>query len=227
MKYKLIVTASGSGKRIGTEVPKQFLLINKKPIIFYTIEQFYKYSPDIEIIITLNENYISYWNNLIKEYNFNIKHRIVKGGITRYDSVKNAIKTINESCLVAVHDAVRPFVSINTISRCFAVAEKKGNAVPYIEISDSIRHIDKGANSSVERSKFVKIQTPQIFNINLIKKAYSNNNCIECTDDASLVESINEKIHLVKGNIENFKITTQYDLKISELYTYSYKKINV
>ncbi len=221
MKYKLIVTASGSGKRIGTEVPKQFLLINKKPIIFYTIEQFYKYSPDIEIIITLNENYISYWNNLINEYNFNIKHRIVKGGITRYDSVKNAIKTINESCLVAVHDAVRPFVSINTISRCFAVAEKKGNAVPYIEISDSIRHIDKGANSSVERSKFVKIQTPQIFNINLIKKAYSNNNCIECTDDASLVESINEKIHLVKGNIENFKITTQYDLKISELYTYT------
>ena len=219
MKKKVIVTASGSGSRTNTKTPKQFLIINKKPVLFYTIEQFYKYSPEIEIILTLNESYISYWNNLVNDYNLNIKHRIVKGGKTRHDSVKNAINTIDESCLVAVHDAVRPFVSIDTISRCFAVAEEKGNAVPYIEISDSVRHINVNTNSSVDRSEFVKIQTPQIFNIDLIKKAYSNPKSVEYTDDASVVEGINEEIHLVKGNIENFKITTDFDLILSRLYT--------
>jgi len=226
MKIKVIVTASGSGERVRAGVPKQFLRVNKKPVLFYTIEQFYRYSPEIEIILTLNENYITYWNNLVEEYNFKIKHRIVKGGGTRYDSVKNAINTVNETCLVAVHDAVRPFVSIDTISRCFAVAEEKGNAVPYVDVNDSIRQIDGSTNSSVDRSKLVKIQTPQVFNIDLIKRAYSNPNIIEYTDDASVVESINEKIYLVKGNVENFKITTRHDLEISELYMAGYNKID-
>ncbi len=218
MKKKVVITASGSGVRMNESIPKQFLIVNKKPVLFYTIEQFYKYLPEIEIILTLNKDYINYWKTLLSEYRFNINHRIVIGGKTRYDSVKNAINTINEDCLVAVHDAVRPFVSVDTISRCFAVAEEKGNAVPYVAINDSIRQIDVDTNYSVNRNKFVKIQTPQIFNLDLIKKAYSNTNNSEYTDDASVLESINEKINLVKGNVENFKITTSFDLILSEIY---------
>lgn len=224
---KVIVTASGSGERMGGGIPKQFLIINNKPVLFYTIEQFYKYSSEIEIILTLNENYISYWNDLVTKYNFKFKHRVVVGGSTRFESVKNAINTIEEKGLVAIHDAVRPFVSIDTIKRCFDVAEKKGNAVPYVEMTDSIRRIDNDTNISVNRRNYVKVQTPQVFDIDLIKKAYQDAGNAEYTDDASVLENINQQIFLIKGNIENFKITTKYDLKLSEFYLNDLNKIEV
>ena len=216
MRKKVIVTASGSGSRMSSNTPKQFLIINKKPVLFYTIEQFYKYSSDIEIILTLNNDYVDYWKRLINEYNFTINHRIIIGGETRYNSVKNAINSINENCLIAIHDAVRPFVSLNTISECFNLAEKKGNAVPFSKIPDSIRKIDNTNNKSVNRSNFVKIQTPQVFKFYILKKAYNSVNGNSFTDDASIVENIGEKINLFEGNQENFKITTPFDLKIAK-----------
>jgi len=218
MKKVVVVTASGSGLRVGSCIPKQFLIIKEKPLLFYTLEQFCKYLSEIEIILTLNENYISYWNDLIKKYNFKIKHKVVVGGSSRFESVKKAINTIEGEGLVAIHDAVRPFVSVGTIKRCFTVAETKGNAVPFVEMNDSVRKIEKGINYSVDRREYIRIQTPQVFDIDLIKKAYLNSGNDEYTDDASVLENINEKIFLVKGNIENIKITTKYDLKISEFY---------
>ena len=201
---------------MGANIPKQFLIINEKPVLFYTIEQFYKFSSEIEIIITLNDKDLEYWQNLIVKYNFSIKHRIVKGGNTRFESVKNAINTIDTPCIVAIHDAVRPFVSVDTISRCFAVAEEKGNAVPFVKITDSIRYVNGIENNSVDRDSFVKIQTPQVFKSKIIKKAYDSE-VDTYTDDASVVEAIGEKINLIEGNIENIKITTPFDFKISEL----------
>lgn len=217
MRKVVVITASGSGVRMQNPIPKQFLIIKNKPVLFYTIEQFYKYSPEIEIIITLNKDFVEYWSDLITEYKFTIKHRIVIGGRTRYQSVKNAVNTVNENCLIAVHDAVRPFVSVDTIANCYEIAEKYGNAVPYTKITDSIRKIDNSENYTVDRENYVRIQTPQVFKSEILKNAYSLELGTIYTDDSSIVERLGEKINLVEGDIENFKITTAYDLKISEL----------
>ena len=217
MRKVVVITASGSGVRMQNIIPKQFLIIKNKPVLFYTIEQFYKYSPEIEIIITLNKDFVEYWSDLITEYKFTIKHRIVIGGRTRYQSVKNAVNTVNENCLIAVHDAVRPFVSVDTIANCYEIAEKYGNAVPYTKITDSIRKIDNSENYTVDRENYVRIQTPQVFKSEILKNAYSLELGTIYTDDSSIVERLGEKINLVEGDIENFKITTAYDLKISEL----------
>lgn len=216
MNKIVIITASGSGLRANTEMPKQFVIINKKPVLFYTIEQFYKYSSDIEIIITLNNEYVEYWNSLVKKYKLNIKHTIVIGGGTRYHSVKNAINTIDKNSLVAIHDAVRPFIDKKTIERCFIDAEKHGNSVPFTNISDSIRKISENTNTSVDRSKYISIQTPQIFNSNEIITAYSKEYKNTFTDDASVFENNNNIIHLTEGNNKNIKITTAFDIKLAE-----------
>jgi len=225
MKKKVIITASGLGVRLGTEIPKQFLLINNKPILFYTIEQFYNYSKNIEIILTLNKNYIDYWKKLVEKYNFNIKHKIVIGGETRFESVKNAINTINDTnCLVAIHDAVRPFVNITTITNCFNTAKEKGNAIPFINITDSVRVLKNNISKSVNRDNYILVQTPQIFNIEILKKAYIQNNNTTFTDDAGIIESFNEKLNLVKGEPNNFKITTKYDLELAKYQILSKNK---
>ncbi len=211
----VIIVAGGSGKRMESDVPKQFLLLDNKPILFYSLETFHTFNPEIQIILVLPESNIDFWESLCKEFNFEIKHEIVKGGRTRFDSVKNGLGKIHGG-LIAIHDGARPLISKENISALFMDAEQYGNAVPSIPINDSVRIFLEDENEIMDRSTLCIIQTPQIFNAKDLKKAYLQNYDEHFTDDASVVETFGIKIHLSKGNPKNIKITQAIDLKIAE-----------
>lgn len=215
MKRFAIIVAGGSGTRMGSEIPKQFLLLNSKPILMHTIEKFY--NSNSQIILVLNLDYHDYWIKLCKEHNFTIPHQLVKGGRNRFDSVKNGLGFITEDSLVAIHDAVRPLIKTNTIHHAFEIAEEKGNAILAVPSKDSLRRMVDGNNYSLTRSEYYLIQTPQIFKSSTLKKAYDVEFRNEFTDDASVVERIGEKINLVEGDYSNIKITVKEDLKIAEV----------
>ncbi|MCF6366849.1 MAG: 2-C-methyl-D-erythritol 4-phosphate cytidylyltransferase [Bacteroidales bacterium] len=215
MKY-VIITAGGTGKRMETELPKQFLEISGKPILMHTISRFFNYDNNLHIILSLPEKYLDFWKELCEKYSFNIPHNSVKGGKTRFHSIKNALKEVAEDGFVAVHDGVRPLVSNETIKRSFLTAEKYGNAVASQKIVFSLRKKERKKTITVNRDLYFEIQTPQIFKVGILKKAYKQNYQDIFTDDASVVEAYGEEIFLTKGNRENIKITTPADLKIAE-----------
>ena len=216
MKRYAIIVAGGSGQRMETSVPKQFLRIHDEIILMKSIRNFYDYDNEMEIIVALPKDQIPYWITLCKKHHFVIKHEIVEGGSTRFHSVKNALKRIGNDGVVAIHDGVRPLVSQSTIDNVFEIASINDNAVPYIDSYDSIRKIENENNFPVDRNKYKLIQTPQAFNCRLLLNAYNQNWEESFTDDASVVEKLNVKINLVPGNRENIKITTQVDLIIAE-----------
>ncbi|MBW6484154.1 MAG: 2-C-methyl-D-erythritol 4-phosphate cytidylyltransferase [Vicingaceae bacterium] len=217
-KYAIIV-AGGKGERMGNHIPKQFLKLNGKPILMHTIEKFHSTFPELKIILALPENQFDFWEELCYKFGFtNIPHEIVAGGKTRFHSVQNALKLVNENGIVAVHDGVRPLVSQHTIINCFKTALQLGNAVPVVDVVDSLRYVNKAENKAVKRACYKIVQTPQCFQTALIKKAYQQDFIEEFTDDASVVEAIGIKIHLVTGNKENIKITSPEDLVIAEDY---------
>lgn len=219
-KYVIIV-AGGKGERMGANTPKQFLELNGKPILMHTLEKFRETDPLIEIILALPENQIDFWNGLFHEYKVSKpRHRIVKGGETRFHSVQNALKLVKKGALVAIHDGVRPLVSSETIERCFAEAEEKGSAIPVIEVVDSLRHYSKQekTNKAVSRSCYKIVQTPQCFKSETILKAYEQDFDKLFTDDATVLEKLGEPINLVKGNRFNIKITTPEDILIAEAF---------
>jgi len=213
--YALIV-AGGSGKRMGTEIPKQFLELAGKPVLMRTIERFSTFDPSIRIILIIPEDQPGYWEELKKKYSFSVPHMVVAGGPARFDSVKNGLEMIDEKGLVAIHDGVRPLVSTDTIKRCFEAAQKFGNAVPVICPADSVRMITEQGNMPVNRQYLRIIQTPQVFDSRLIKKAYLQEYSPDFTDDATILEKTGETIHLVEGNRENLKITNPGDIEIAE-----------
>jgi 2-C-methyl-D-erythritol 4-phosphate cytidylyltransferase len=215
MQLYVVIVAGGSGKRMGVEIPKQFLELAGKPVLMHTIERFKAFNDAIEIITVLPENQLRFWIDLQKKHSFSILHTLVKGGSTRYHSVRNGLKFVNNPGLVAIHDGVRPFVSIDTIKRCFETAEKLGNAIPSICPTESLRIVTEGGSHPVNRFHVKQIQTPQVFNAGLIKKAYLQNYCQDFTDDATVLEKTGEKINLIEGNRENIKITNPEDLLIS------------
>ncbi|NOQ25929.1 MAG: 2-C-methyl-D-erythritol 4-phosphate cytidylyltransferase [Bacteroidales bacterium] len=217
MKRFVIIVAGGSGQRMKSSVPKQFLAINNEIILMMSINSFYRFDNSIDIIVALPEDQISTWKELCVKHNFIVKHSIVAGGQTRYHSVKNALVKINTEGIVAIHDGVRPLVSHKTIEQVFEKATLSGNAVPYIDLVDSIRYVDSDVNRPVDREKYKLIQTPQGFKSSLIKKAYEQPWEESFTDDASVVEKFGDKINLIAGNRENIKITSQVDLKIAEV----------
>jgi len=197
-------------------VPKQFIELSGKPIIMHTIEAFYKVLPESEIIVVLPEAYFNFWEQLIKKYRFNISHILQKGGDTRFESVKNALFLIKEEGLVAVHDAVRPFVSKGVIEMAFKTAQKLGIAIPVVSVKDSIRIVTKTENRTQKREEVQAVQTPQCFKTGILLEAYSQNYNMMFTDDASVVEAMGFKINLIDGNDENIKITTPIDLLVAE-----------
>ncbi|MEE4198423.1 MAG: 2-C-methyl-D-erythritol 4-phosphate cytidylyltransferase [Bacteroidales bacterium] len=215
VKNFVIIVAGGAGERMGSAVPKQFMELNGTPILMRSIGAFCRYNPALEIIVALPQNQIDFWHQLCLKHTFNLKHQVVAGGETRYHSVKNALKKIGEEGVVAIHDAVRPLVSRDTIQRVFRAAEEKGNAVPFIDLVDSLRYVTPGKNSPVDRTQYKLIQTPQAFDCQRIKKAYEQPFDPLFTDDASVAEKAGYKIHLVEGNRENIKITTPVDLEIA------------
>lgn len=216
MKRFAVIVAGGSGQRMESSIPKQFLAIKNEIVLMKSIKAFYDYDPSIELIVALPGNQITFWRALCEEHNFKINHTIVEGGQTRYHSVKNAIDKINGDGIVAIHDGVRPLVSQTTIDQVFEIASINGNAIPYIDLEDSIRFVDSENNNPVDRNKYKLIQTPQTFDCRLIRKAYEQSWDESFTDDASVVEKLGTKINLVPGNKENIKITTQIDLLIAE-----------
>lgn len=215
MNETIIITAGGIGTRMGAEIPKQFIVWNEKPILMHTIEKFYHYNNAIQIIVVLPKNHINSWNDLVKKYNFLIKHEIIHGGEERFYSIKNGL-SLAKGNIIGVHDAVRPFVSIDVIKNCFANALKFGSAVPVISINESIRRVEESFSVAVDRNLFKIVQTPQCFSTQIIVEAYKQEFNDLFTDDASVVEKLGHKISLVEGNKENIKITTPFDLKIAQ-----------
>jgi 2-C-methyl-D-erythritol 4-phosphate cytidylyltransferase len=215
MELYVVIVAGGSGKRMGAEIPKQFLELAGRPVLMHTIERFKSFNNAIEIITVLPENQLRHWIELQKKYDFTASQTLVKGGSTRFFSVRNGLAFVNIPGLVAIHDGVRPFVSIDTIKRCFETAEKLGNAVPSISPTESLRILTDKGSSPVNRLHVKQIQTPQVFRTELIKKAYLQEYSPEFTDDATVLEKTGEKINLIDGNRENIKITNPEDLLIS------------
>jgi 2-C-methyl-D-erythritol 4-phosphate cytidylyltransferase len=217
MKEYVIIVAAGSGKRMGAAIPKQFLQLAGKPILLHTMEKFLKHNPNIGIVLVLNAEYVAFWQELCHTLNIQIKHEIVCGGKERFHSVKNGLDAITEEdAIVAIHDAVRPLVSLKTIENCFLIACEKGAAVPVLHLTDSLRITSNEGSAPVDRGKYRMVQTPQCFQINLLRQAYEQPFNDSFTDDASVVEAFGEHIHLLEGNREIIKITDPVDLRMAE-----------
>ncbi|MCX6300871.1 MAG: 2-C-methyl-D-erythritol 4-phosphate cytidylyltransferase [Bacteroidia bacterium] len=215
MKLYAVIVAGGTGKRMHAEIPKQYLELAGKPVLMHTLEKFKAFDDSIEIITVLPENQLRFWGELQKKYSFDIPHTLVKGGKARFFSVRNGLKFVETPGLVAIHDGVRPFVSLDTIKRCFETAEKLGNAIPVISPSDTLRIVSDEGSKTINRLQVKQVQTPQVFNAEIIKKAYLQEYLPEFTDDATVLERTGVKINLVDGNRENIKITNPEDLVIS------------
>ena len=216
MKKYAVIVGGGVGKRMNSDIPKQFMTISRQPLMMHTISAFHNSIEEINIIVVLPENYIDLWKKLCNEYSFNIVHKIVKGGSTRFHSVKNGLKFVEKDSLVAIHDACRPVVRGNIILKSLTLAEKYGNAIPAIPVNESVRKVNGENNSAFNRDILRIVQTPQTFKSNIIKKAYEQEYNQTFTDDATVVEALGEKIHLFEGNIENIKVTTKTDLIVAE-----------
>jgi 2-C-methyl-D-erythritol 4-phosphate cytidylyltransferase len=215
MQLYAVIVAGGSGQRMGAEIPKQFIELAGRPLLMHTIERFIAFSESIEIITVLPQNQLRYWIDLQKRHSFKIPQTIVMGGPTRFHSVKNGLKFISAPGLVAIHDGVRPFVSLDTIRRCFELAGETGNAIPSLPSVESLRIVGDTGNKPLDRHIVRQIQTPQVFSAELIKKAYRQEYRPEFSDDATVLECLGEKINLTEGNRENIKITNPGDLFIS------------
>ncbi|MCX6258236.1 MAG: 2-C-methyl-D-erythritol 4-phosphate cytidylyltransferase [Bacteroidia bacterium] len=216
MKNYAIIVAGGSGTRMNSQTPKQFMLLGGLPVLMHCIRAFYRFDPDITIIASLPVAEKKNWDTLCKKHQFTIHHIIADGGEKRFYSVKNAFAFMGDEGLVAIHDGVRPLVSIATIRNCFEQAAITGNAIPVIAAVDSVRIQNEDGHRPFDRTALRLVQTPQVFDCRLIKEAYHREYKNEFTDDASVFESAGHTIHLVEGNTENIKITSPQDLIIAE-----------
>ena len=216
MKKYLIVVAGGKGTRMGGEMPKQFQLLDGKPIIMITLERLHAIDPTIQLILVLPAEHIELWKELCKEYSFAVPLLLTNGGSTRFYSVQNGLAQVDdlEEALVGVHDGVRPFVSAKVLDDCFREAWTHGAAIPMISVQDSLRHIVgvNGVTEVVPRDRYRLVQTPQIFKLSLLRRAYEQRFIESFTDDASVVEKYGKSLSYVMGERLNIKITTQEDL---------------
>lgn len=213
----VIIVAGGKGLRMGSELPKQFIPIKGIPVLMRTINAFYHFDNSINIIVVLAPSYRDYWTDLCQQHNFDLPHTITIGGETRFHSVKNGLDLVDKG-LVAVHDAARPFVSKDLIKKIFEAAQKHLAAIPVTAVTDSLRLMTENSKSKiVDRSTYRLVQTPQIFDVQLLKKAYSTQFKDEFTDDASVVEYLGQQIYLVEGERTNIKITTPFDLELAQV----------
>jgi 2-C-methyl-D-erythritol 4-phosphate cytidylyltransferase len=219
MKYYALIVAGGSGNRMQSAVAKQFLPLEGKPVLMHTLTAFYNCSLKPTLLLVLNIHQHTYWEELCAQYDFQIPHEVVKGGVQRFHSVKNGLKAIKGNGIVAIHDAVRPLVSTALITRSFEVAVEKGNCIPGVTPTDSIRKILPGDKSeALTRSELALVQTPQTFSIDLLRKAYKEPFRNDFTDDASVVQYSGVDIHLIEGERENLKLTYPEDMEIAALF---------
>ena len=227
MKRYLIVVAGGKGQRMGGALPKQFQLLGERPVIMVTLERLHAIDNTLKFILVLPLEYIALWDELCAKYEFSLPVTVVAGGNTRFHSVQNGLSMIEDSdeALVGVHDAVRPFVSQKVLDDAFREAWINGAAIPMIDIQDSVRQIigAGGASQAVPRDRYRLVQTPQVFRLSLLRKAYSQRYVEAFTDDASVVEAMGERVYAVEGNRENIKLTTPFDMMVAKtiIETYS------
>ena len=216
----IIIVAGGKGLRMGSDIPKQFLPIGGKPVLMRTMERFREYSADLQIILVLPEAQQDYWLELCKRYDFQIDYQLANGGQTRFHSVQNGLALVPDDAegVVGVHDGVRPFPSIEVIRNCFETARTEKAVIPVIPVVETVRHLitQKCNSETVPRGDYRLVQTPQTFDIQLLKAANRQPYNDGFTDDASVVESYGHQITLVEGNRENIKITTPYDIVVAE-----------
>ncbi len=225
-KKYLVVVAGGRGLRMGEELPKQFLMMGGRNVLHRTIDRFVTACPDIRVVTVMNPDYVEYWKGYCLDSGMIVPQTIVRGGMTRFHSVKNALAKIPGGALVAIHDGVRPFVSEKLIVRMFEAAESVPALVPVIPAVDTMRALSKRTDASgeevlesmdspLDRSKLYAVQTPQIFRSELVKAAYSQPYDPSFTDDASVVERSGVKLSFIRGERLNFKITTRDDLLLA------------
>lgn len=199
-----------------TDIPKQFLLLNQKPVLMHTLEIFHNSDLKPYLILVLNKDFEDYWEKLKITYNFKIPHKVIHGGLNRFESVKNGLNEIEDDAVVAIHDAVRPLITKQLITESFTVAEAKGNAVCGVKCKDSLRKVNKHTSTALNREDVYLIQTPQTFISSQIKKAYEQAFDPEFTDDATVVEKSGVSINLIEGLQHNIKITYPEDILIAE-----------
>ena len=218
MDYVIIV-AGGKGLRMGSDIPKQFLPIGGKPVLMRTLERFRAYDDALQIILVLPEAQQAYWRELCGQYHFDVEYQLANGGQTRFHSVQNGLALVPDEAegVVGVHDGVRPFPSIEVIRNCYETARTRKAVIPVIPVVETVRHLEGDKSVTVPRGDYRLVQTPQTFDIQLLKAANRQPYNDGFTDDASVVESYGFEITLVEGNRENIKITTPYDLKIAEV----------
>ncbi len=212
----LVIVAGGSGSRMKSEIPKQFMDINGKPLILWTIERFRLFDKAMKIVVVLPENHLIIWQSIVEAHPDFKQVIVTTGGATRYHSVISGLAHIMENEIVGIHDAVRPLVSLDTIRRCYELAEKKHSAIPVVDMEDSLRRVTNTRNEIIDRSSVKRIQTPQVFNAEKLITAYEQGLEMSFTDDASVFEAYYGSVQLVEGNQENIKITYPSDLKIAE-----------
>ena len=215
----VIIVAGGSGTRMASSIPKQFLLLAGRPVLMHTIGAFYHSKTNPQIITVLPDEYHAYWEELCVEHEFNIQHLLVKGGQTRFQSVKNGLDTIeeDENALVAIHDAVRPLTKTGIIDLSYANAAINGNAVTAVKSRDTVRQLRGGISSHLLRDEIYLVQTPQTFGLAQLKKAYEQTFDDKFTDDASVVEAAGFSINLIEGSYSNIKITFPEDIALAEV----------
>ncbi|WP_205500433.1 2-C-methyl-D-erythritol 4-phosphate cytidylyltransferase [Rufibacter psychrotolerans] len=218
-KYAIIV-AGGSGSRMQAAMPKQFLPIAGEPVLLHTLRRFHAFDPDVQLVVVLPEGEISTWQNLCAAHGCLIPHRVVPGGSTRFQSVKNGLATLEAETdgVVAVHDGVRPFVDQAMLETAYGTAAEKGSAVVAVALKESIRRVRGGSSKAVDRSAYRLVQTPQCFRLPLLRRAYAQPEIPLFTDDASVVERFGHKVQLVEGSFRNIKLTTPEDLILAEAF---------
>lgn len=222
--FFVIITAGGIGTRMGSSVPKQFMKLDGKPILRITIEKFMEAMPGIRIITVLPEDHIPFWREYCVRAGFTCPQRLVKGGFTRFHSVKNALEFVPDSALVAVHDGVRPLISVEKIRELFASAQNVPALIPVLPVTDTLKVLQKQADGTlratgepIDRSRIYGAQTPQIFRARDIKAAYTQGYDTLFTDDASVAARYGIPLTFSEGERYNIKITTPDDLKIAQL----------
>ena len=217
MDYVIIV-AGGKGLRMGSDIPKQFLPIGGKPVLMRTLERFREYSPTLQIILVLPKSQQDYWKELCQKHNFTVAYQLADGGESRFHSVQHGLALIPDDAegVVGVHDGVRPFPSIDVIKNCYEMARAKKAVIPVIPVVETVRHLEGESSITVPRGDYRLVQTPQTFDIQLLKAANRQPYNDGFTDDASVVEAFGHDVTLVEGNRENIKITTPFDMTIAE-----------
>ncbi len=215
MKKSFIITAGGIGKRMNSNLPKQFLELENKPILLLTLENLHAFDSEAEFIITLPIEWMDYWKEILTKHSCTITHQLISGGLERFHSIKNALEAATGE-VIAIHDGVRPFVSHQTLDRLFQDLNRNLAVIPVLSIKESLRKMEVSETEHVNRENFKLVQTPQCFERNLIIQAYQQDFNSSFTDDASVVEAHGYKIAWVDGNEENIKITSPFDLLIAK-----------